>query len=264
MELLRRLGKFIDGESVSGIRIERVYDQALKYHQELLQVFAPGSNLLPPRLVMFWPFTSARELEAMPDELTAAEASELAVFINTVQFMGEAFYAPQYNTLFIKRTSLTSQSVLDHTLSEEIGHRIVQLPDDGIPLTIEVMETLNGPMPDFGKKMVDNLKAKPPFERMVTRSWMDPYLLAMNEFFPPLFLIYLTGEDYPVTPDFFIEKRIDESHMGHLPLLAGRMLVTQYRGDVKAILNEHPQLTKVNSQQFWNQYCLPILTTGKI
>lgn len=264
MEWLKRIGKFIEGDSVRNIPIEEVYGQLLKYHQELLQLFPPQGNLSPPRLIMFEPWPSARDIQAMPDKLTSAEASELATLIQTYQLMGEAFYIPKYNAQFIDRGSLDSRRKLDEILAEEIGHQIVRLPEDQVPLTVEVMETLNGPMPDFGRKLAASLKASPPLERMAKGNVLDPYPLSMGEFFPPLFVTYLTGQEYPTTPADFFQGRLTESFINHLPLLAGKMLVAQHGGDVKAVVDNYPMLTKVNGQQFWDQYCLPILTTGKI
>ena len=261
---LKRISKLINGESIRDISIEKVYEQLLKYHRELLQVFVPQSTLQPPRLIMFWPWPSAREIEAMPYKLTTAEAEELATFIHSNQTVGRAFNVPKYNAEFIDRGSLESQKTLDETLAEEVGHRIVRLPEGQVPLSVEVMETLNGPMPDFGKKIVANLKAHPPWSRMITKNELDPYQLSMDEFFPPLFVTHLTRQDYPVKPEEFTSGQLTEPLIEHLPLLAGKILVTQYHGDVKAIVNEHPQLTHVNGQQFWDRYCLPILSKGKI
>lgn len=264
MELLQKISKLFNGERVSNVPIEKVYEQLLTYHQELLQVFAPQSTLQPPRLIMFWPHPTPREIEALPDPLTKTEVEELTTFIHKYQLRGEAFYAPKYNAEFLNRVYLDSQKTLDQTLAEEVGHRIVQIPDDIITVPVEIIETFIGPMPDFGKKLVNNLKTRPPLSRTIRDNWLDPYVLSMDEFFPPLFVALITGEDFSANPEDLIQKRLTEVDISHLPSLAGEMLVDQYHGDVKAIMHDHPQLTQLNGQQFWSTYCLPLLTSGKL
>ncbi|OGE71809.1 hypothetical protein A2617_00935 [Candidatus Daviesbacteria bacterium RIFOXYD1_FULL_41_10] len=266
MEIFRRIQRILAEEGgLRNIPIERVYGQFLKYHQELRQLFAPQSTLSPPRLIMFEPGVGIRPPKGMPARLDREEAEEMTIFINTyLPFGSDAFYAPKYDGVFICRGGLNSQKRLDEILAEEAGHHIVQLPKDHVSLTIKEMETLNGPMPDFGKKMVANLKTHPPLSRLVGDNWYDPYPLSTNEFFAPLFLTHLTRQDFSVIPEYFTQGRLDESGIEHLPYLAGKMLVTQYHGDVAAIISDHPQLTQLDGKQFWDQYCLPILTRGML
>lgn len=264
MEWVKKIDKWINRGSIHGIPVDQVYEQLLRYHKELVELFDPQGNLIPPKLIMFWGFTSARALESRPDVLTTKEAEELAVFVNTYQLRGDAFFAPQYNTQFINRASLDSKLTLDVTLAEETGHRIVQIPDSRVNLSVDLFPTFNGPFEGFGERLVDNIKVRPPLHRIEREHWKDPYFLSMDEFFPPLFLTYLTGQEYPIEPEDFIYKRLTDSKIEHLPYLAGKMLVSQYKGDVKAILEDHPLITKVNGAQFWEKYCQPLLTSGKI
>lgn len=263
-----RLGRLFRSEGVRNVPIETVYAQSLHYHQELLQLFASQSDQLAPRLIMFWDpsfsVEGATGIESMPDKLTRAEEKELVPFLRVIGVYGLAFYVPQYQTEFINRVHLTSQETLDRTLAEEIGHYVVQIPESRVSVPVELIEGFEGPLPDFGRNVVDSLKKRPPLSRMIDRTWLGSYSLSMNEFFPPLFITHLTGQEYPISPEDFLQKRLTEQQIEHLPLLAGKMLVAQYEGNVKAIMHDHSQLTQVNGQQLWDRYCLPLLKSGRI
>lgn len=64
-------------------------------------------------------------------------------------------------------------------------------------------------------------------------------------------------------PDDPAAKSDAEMTLGGMPTLAGEMMVDLYKGDVKALLREHP-LTDIDGQQLWTQYAVPLLTRGRL
>lgn len=107
------------------------------------------------------------------------------------------------------------------------------------------------------------------------------FKLNLNEFFPPLGQAHLKPEEYRarklnwdeafrsisyMDPEkqFFERAMTAHSLTEHVPQIAGKLLVDIYKGDVEALVGEHPQLSQLNGPQLWVQYCKRLLTSGKL
>ncbi len=99
------------------------------------------------------------------------------------------------------------------------------------------------------------------------------------EFFPPLAIKGITGASREVrwnrltrykkrqwdSREVVLKKQVATGNfLGHLPARACDILVQNYDGDVKRLLQEHPQLPYLDGQQLWRKYCLPLLVSGKV
>ena len=50
----------------------------------------------------------------------------------------------------------------------------------------------------------------------------------------------------------------------HFPQLAGELLLSIYNNDPEKVIKEHQDIIKINGQDLWKDYCLPLLKDGKI
>ena len=170
-------------------------------------------------------------------------------------------YSNPLNILLFSTQDIIDKGVLDQgALTEEVTHAATSLPNSQIRVTKNVIENFDGYSMGFGKELLSRLQ----------RSYQDGFLLGINEFFVSLGQAVLSVDSSSILSEV-INETISSGNpyyvddlIYHIPQLAGLLLLQQYNGDANTVISSHPEILTLDANGIWEQFCLPLLTHGKL
>ncbi len=247
-----------------------IYGDSVRYWHELQEFFNVAPSVKePPTLLVCGP--SEFDISCMPAESYRAEQD--AVLKIALSRPVSSFYCSNPRMIVYDRRSPR------RALVEEVTHDLVSVECPRVSLRPHDCAQFDAGIRDFG----------PQFEQTF-RMFKDrkEWMADTCEFFPPIaqgkyFSLDVARErsqwnsnlhslEYLLTGDLVIFWTGDDtavyqwadSFVQHLPQLSGHLMVEQYKGDVKALLREHPVLPRLDGPTLWRDYCEPLLRTGRL
>ncbi len=253
---------------------EFVYMDIQKQWQELSRLFSKNDPRGVPILAIFnvedvnkegWKV--AETLEFHPE--TPSEEAVKDIISRTYDNFGSCRYSRDNHAVVINRAESNGRYPL--ALAEEVTHSVVPVDDEILKLGVEDFREFNGHSYGFGNLVY----------RVLEPLKIGEFKLNLNEFFPPIGQAHVKPEEYKARKlnwdgafrsisymdaekQFFERAMRAHSLTEHVPQIAGKLLVDLYKGDVEALVREHPQLAHLDGTHLWVQYCKPLMTSGKL
>ncbi len=249
--------------------IEEIHAQIGRDFYALGDIF-PQKNLFPPDLILF---------NSPPDDDYKERLKGLEIYLKTSKSISALFelnlstnevplgtYVRPAHTIVFDRykflQNLDVAPIFKEAYTHETTHAVFDLDKPNIKISsLELQEVDTS----LGKLLNPELR----------------YKISLSEFFPPLAQAYLLGTDFELAARFWApyigylwkidpQLKIPE-HVAclkdiieHLPELAGDLLVKQYKNDVAALVREHPRLFELDAAGLWEEYCVPLLNSGRV
>ncbi len=278
--------------------IERMWDYTNSIFQELSifyrQPFHRHITFLDsiPRVVTFKTENFRDSISIYPRFTTKKANNErLKIIEEMLRYGIPASYDP-YGMLgfFYNKDYFNTEETIIRTMTEEITHHRINFGSFGfIEVNKDELRGLNDTIGgiDFGDRLVEALES---LEQIKGKSYLGFDLtprVDMAEFFVPISLAYIfskkeyinnTGVEFenPQWPLYiyfpegtendpdYQEENCRKAYtildtIKHLPYFAGHRLVMEYEGDVKAIINECPNLATMDPRFVWEQMTRPLL-----
>lgn len=190
--------------------------------------------------------------------------------LNIVKYYDAAFYEPELHAILFNRADPKCQHYYVPVAIEEAAHSVLSISDGNITNDAVDVASYKGHSGCFGNAL----------SRALRSAGLETIVMDINEFFPPLAQAYMIGildgepaffEQAAESITYFQPEKTSaeraeamQSHMLHLPQVAGYMLAKQYKYDIEALLREHPSLPHLSGPEIWESYCLPILVNGRL
>lgn len=188
---------------------------------------------------------------------------------------------PQYNNLHLREPGRFEFIILqgthyysddfDRTEVHEVTHSVTS-PDSGVS---RIKEVGTDQLIEIRDSEVDIVHPRPNLSKIVQGLGLTSIELELEEFYPPIGLSHMFRGDIhrigyllmftvrPLEdPNRPLEDRISRAkHLGYnLTVIAGERLEGLYRGDIRALIREHPRLAYLSAEELWSLYCWPLLT----
>jgi hypothetical protein len=255
---------------------ELVYIDIQRQWQELSRLFSKDDPRGAPLLAIFNVENVDKEgwkvkdtLEFHPD--TPPEETVKRIISGTYDTFGACRYSKDVHAVVINRA--VSNGHFPMTLAEEVTHSVIPVTHEIVRLAPEDFKEFNGYAKGFGDLAY----------RILQPLKIGEFKLNLNEFFPPIGQVHLEPNRFDTekydwekafrvtesmpsySEDLFFRKAMRAHNLTeHVPQIAGALLVGAYKGDIGALVREHPQLAHLDGTQLWVQYCKPLLTSGKL
>ena len=242
------------------------YNKLESYWEKLAEIFPRARNNKLPTCVFInpnnIPSRSCPErglifMPQKPDKETVFEVCELICTEVQERCWTPTAYTGELNILLFNLNRIENEGAL----TEEVTHAATALPNSCVRVNKDVIESFDGYSPRLGKKLLSQLQNCCP----------DEFVLGINEFFVPLGQSALLVDSEARLSEGINEVLSSSSSpygvydfIYHIPQLAGLLLLQQYNGDVNTVISSHPEILTLDANGIWEQFCLPLLTHGKL
>jgi hypothetical protein len=221
---------------------ESIQRQAEGYWTKLKPLF-PRAQMMPaPKVV----FTTPEAVDMLPSE--------------------DGRYISESHSIAFNITKPDAATPL--SVSEEVTHAATFVEGEEIWRFSDSLSDFDGFRPGFGKRL----------QREAERIGLFVVPMNINEYFAPIGQAYLLGDEYPLEwawekafpKDAFTfpvtekESELYTRIFEHLPRLAGELLVKSYDKDIPRLVRENTEMFSSTRDSIWEDYCVPLLKTGKL
>ncbi len=233
------------------IPAEAVYGEVEHYWDQLSQLFPRAQRMPTPRVVFSHDF--GNQTSYLIPELAGKSPTQ------------DGLYLPRLHAVILNAENPNAATPL--VVSEETTHAATFVQGD-LNRPASSFRDFNGYEEGFGERLV----------KQAERIGLPVVPMDVNEFFAPIGQAILLGDAYVEdwgwgiafpespfsSPVSDRERALFSDILHHLPRLAGELLVKGYDKDIRKLVFENADLFQAIGHTVWENYCVPLLQTGKL
>jgi hypothetical protein len=237
-------------------KLQESYHRIADYHRRLTEFFGVEDKRRPPRVA-----TYLEDVLVFPNSESFKSKNREHITYQFIDYF-PASYNRKRHYIYLSKENVYTEAPL--TEQHEATHSVLNplSTSDKIEIVMSDLDSMQ--QNELADLIKENLHRWFKFrdERTVG--------IDSSEFYAPLGTAYLSGtpERLQKTAEVTAREVLTSFKLldiiKHLPQLAGEILVDQYHGDVKALMREHPKLPHLSGKELWQQYCMPLLTEGRL